>query len=217
MITIIGDVHGKFQDYYEIASKHEHTVQLGDFGFASTWNKLEYSDLSSSNHKVLGGNHEDYDYCIHSNHYLGDFGPRTLNGLNYFVVRGGLSIDRVYRVGEELGGSPKTWWSQEELNFIDMLNTMSSYEQAKPEIVISHAGPAFLVDRLTKGDLTKWKFHKEFRENTSLLLNRLLAIHHPKVWVFGHYHMNFDEVIDGTRFVCLGELQTVQLSANESE
>jgi hypothetical protein len=217
MITIIGDVHGKFGEYYKIASNHEYTVQLGDFGFSSAWNLLGYSDLSPDNHKVLGGNHEDYDCCIHSTHYLGDFGPRTLNEIPYFVVRGGLSIDRVYRVGEELSGGPKTWWSQEELNFIEMGNAMDSYRQAKPDIVISHAGPAFLIDRLIKGDLTNYKFHKEFRENTSLLFNRLFSIYRPKVWVFGHYHINFDEVIDGTRFVCLAELQTVQLSANESE
>ena len=32
-IVVIGDVHGEYDEYLKIISEHEHTVQVGDFGF----------------------------------------------------------------------------------------------------------------------------------------------------------------------------------------
>jgi hypothetical protein len=41
--------------------------------------------------------------------------------------------------------------------------------------------------------------------------NSMLQFHQPKVWVFGHWHRSFDNVINGTRFVCLDELETKEI------
>ncbi|HRA10081.1 MAG TPA: metallophosphoesterase [Chitinophagaceae bacterium] len=212
-ITLIGDCHGKYNEYYEIASKSEYTVQVGDFGFGSAYNKLHYSDLDPKKHKVLKGNHCSYE-SPHKAHSLGDFGEATLGGANFFFIRGGLSIDRVYRIGDELGGSPKTYWSQEELNLDEMMECMRLYAQALPEIVISHVPPASFGDKIVCGKhsiLQKYKFHVGFKENTARLGDQLLKIHKPKAWYCGHMHKSFTTNIDGVNFRCLAELESCEL------
>lgn len=214
-ITVIGDIHGKFDKYYDIASKYECSVQIGDFGFSSAWNKLQYSNLSPDNHKVVGGNHEDYDVAPNMPHYLGDYGVYTLNGITFFFVRGGLSIDRVYRVGEELGGSPKSWWSQEELDFAQMTNCLKLYKETRPDIVLSHVPCGVYTEHIlgNKSDavLQKFKFHAGFKENHQLLGNEMLKVHKPKIWCSAHMHRSFQGVIDGVKVIALSELEVFNL------
>lgn len=209
-IAIIGDVHGKYDSYYNIASKYHRSIQLGDFGFFREWMKLNTSDLDPLNHKIIGGNHDDYDYCVNSPFYTGNHG-KLFDG---FFIRGGVSIDRTYRVGERLTGGPKTWWSQEELNFKEMMLAREDYKKCKPEIMFSHAPPSCVKQYLfTKNDdlLTKFGFSSGYVENTMVLFDELLIIHKPKLWFFGHMHRSLDKVINGTRFVGLKELEVFEL------
>ncbi len=210
MLTVIGDCHGKYKQYYNIASKADYSVVAGDFGFASMWNNLQYSGLSAEDHKVIAGNHDDYDFAPNCPNYLGDYGLTTIGEVEFFFVRGGISIDRVYRVGEELSGSPKTWWSQEELPFSDMLECLKAYRKAKPDIVITHVPAAEFSCHLAANDniLQRYKFHKGFKEAHQLLGDEMLKIHRPKLWVSGHFHVSKTMLIKGTEFVSLGELET---------
>lgn len=215
MVTVIGDVHGKWDEYYNIVKDKEHSVQLGDFGFSRTWNKLHYSGLSPDNHKIICGNHDDYDICPMSPYYLGDFGEAAVGGLTFFFIRGGLSIDRVYRVGEELSGGSKTWWSQEELNLTQMVECIALYKEVKPDIVMSHVPCGFFTPYIlgNKSDdiLQKFKFHAGFKENTQLLGNELLKIHKPRMWFCGHMHSLFQGIVEGVQVIALRELETFEL------
>lgn len=217
MITVVGDVHGKYKEYYKIVKNKEYSIQLGDFGFSSAWNNLAYSNLDSDKHKVLGGNHSDYDIAPNVPHYLGDFGEITLDNKKIFFIRGGLSIDRVYRVGEELSGASKTWWSQEELNFTQMLECIALYKKLKPNIVISHVPPQRFISKIfgnkDNGTLKRYKFHDGFSENTALLNNHLLNIHIPNIWISGHMHKSYQEeyLTCNMKFVSLAELETFDL------
>ena len=216
-IRIIGDVHGKYDEYREIATQSGYSVCLGDFGFSQTWNALHYSRLSSDNHKVIGGNHDDYNIAPMSNHYLGDFGEYTLNGIKFFFIRGGISIDRVYREGERMNGGKKTWWSQEELNLSQMLECMKVYEKSKPDIVLSHV-PCSIFSRMMSPDdsiLRRHGFHEGFKENHQLLGDELLKIHQPVVWFSGHFHLKMTQTINKTRFVGLAELGYVDFSIED--
>ncbi len=215
MLRIIGDVHGKFSQYLKIAEKAEHSLCLGDFGFADSWNKLGYSSLSPDNHKVLCGNHCDYDVAPRSPHYLGDFGEATIGGVSLFFVRGGISIDRTYREAERINRGSKTWWSQEELSFSQMLACLQAYRRAKPSIVVSHVPAASFASVMSPDDkiLTDFGFHKGFKEATQLLGDELLKIHRPKVWTSGHFHKSFQDEINGTKFIGLAELEYVDMCA----
>lgn len=215
MLRIIGDTHGKFDSYLKIASRAEYSLQLGDFGFSDSWNKLYYSGLNPESHKVLAGNHDHYDVAPRSPFYLGDFGEATIGGVAAFFIRGGISIDRTYREAERINRGPRTWWSQEELSFAQMLACLQAYRIAKPSIVVSHVPAASFASIMSPDDkiLTDFGFHKGFKEATQLLGDELLKIHRPKVWLSGHFHKSFQDEIGGTRFVGLAELEYVDVCA----
>lgn len=212
MIRYIGDVHGKFDQYMEIVKDCEYSIQLGDFGFGKEWTKLYYSGLDPVRHKVCSGNHDDMMAVQHSPHWLGDFGEFSLNGRDMFFVRGGLSIDRVYRIGEQLGGSCKSWWSSEELDFEFLYRAFLQYKEVKPEIMISHVAPISVKDHLVGSNkkpntLQRYGFDLGFEENTSIMLDMCFRYHKPKLWLFGHYHNSMDKIINGCRCICLAELE----------
>lgn len=215
MITVIGDCHGKTDHYLAIAKNSEYSLQLGDFGFYQSLIKLAYSDLDPNKHKVLLGNHDDYDNAFSVPHVLSSFGVLEMDGKSIFYVRGGLSIDRVYRVGDELSGAKKSWWSQEELNFSEMLDCLHLYKLVRPDIVVSHVpckyASQFILGNKSGNILQKFKFHEGFAENTQLLGNEMLGIHRPKTWISGHMHSSYDGVHYGTRFVGLAELEVFML------
>ena len=213
-ITLIGDVHGKYDEYYEIAKECEYTVQLGDFGFAGAWNKLTYSKLDPNKHKVIKGNHDQYG-CPQEPHNLGDFGEYTLNGVTFFFVRGGISIDRTYRQGDQFSGGKQTYWTQEELNFTEMLQCIEAYKKSKATILLGHCPPACVIDDLHGNKehriLQRFGFHIGFRENTSLLLDELIKIRRPEICVFGHHHISYANYINKTLYRCLSELETMDI------
>lgn len=210
-LTVISDVHGKFDEYLKIAQNCEASFQLGDFGFADTWNKLHYSGLSPDDHQVLAGNHDPYDFAPKSPFYTGNYGMMHLGGVEFFYIRGGLSIDRLYREVNRLNGSGRSYWTQEELSFAQMLDCVDLYRSCKPDIVVSHVPPALFIPELTSSDkmLTDFGFHEGFRENTALLGDALLDIHIPKLWTSGHMHRSLtSHTLNGMKFVSLAELES---------
>jgi len=215
MITVVGDVHGKYDQYYDIVSKVKYSVCLGDFGFSQEWTKLGYSDLDPKKHKICAGNHDSYNVAPNVPHYLGDYGTCKLGGITFFFVRGGLSIDRVYRVGDELGGGAKTYWSQEELNFHQMLDCIEAYKEEKPDILLSHVPPVRFINNIqgTKPNniLQRFKFHDGFIENTSLLMDELLDYHKPKLIISGHHHRSYTETKGKMTFISLAESETYEI------
>lgn len=85
MISIIGDVHGKYDSYYKIVrqkDRHPYTVQLGDFGFKYDTVK----NLDGNCHKIIGGNHDNYSKIIEVPHYLGDYGHATINEVSFSFI-----------------------------------------------------------------------------------------------------------------------------------
>lgn len=214
-MRVIGDVHGKHEKYFDIATEVSYSVQLGDFGISSSWNALNYSDLNPLNHKIIAGNHCDYDIAPKSPFYLGDFGLTSLGGVSFFFVRGGISIDRVNRINDEVVNNRRSWWSQEELNFKEMTNCLNLYKKVKPSIVISHCPASRFTSKIlngrSEGILQAFKFHEGFRENTQLLLDQMIGAHKPDLMISGHMHSSFRGKISGVEVIGLNELEYLDL------
>ncbi len=192
MITFIGDVHGKFEHYLNLIKGCEYSIQLGDFGF--DWSCL--NGIDATHHKILGGNHDNYNECIKYPHYLGDYGLIHLNNLNVFFVRGALSIDRDFR------REGVSWWRQEELSMRKCYEALDHYKEVKPNIVISHACPTSIIEEVTESS-------NIIISKTSQLLESMLELHCPDVWIFGHYHKTKTVLRGKTTFSCLGELEYI--------
>lgn len=198
MFTAIGDVHGYYDRYANIARDRDYTLQIGDLGFK--YGCLE--DLDPERHKIVAGNHDNYDILPSLPHYLGDWGFHTLGGTEFFFLRGAYSIDRDSRtIGLD-------WWSQEEIPIEAFMEARTFYRELKPKIVITHTcpeslAPAFLNPRYS---------HRVHVTKTGWMLDELFNSHQPELWVFGHFHMSKTIMEGRTRFTCLDELETLDIA-----
>lgn len=230
---IVGDVHGHYEEYLETIRLANYSLQLGDLGFDYT-PLVRSKRWHPDRHKFLPGNHDNYSikevhgvnplaaqtldpygkfvvndgkvytYTQLPNNFVGNYGiwkiPETEAGGEFgdsiFFTRGAWSIDFYRRtLGIDI-------FENEELTHAECERAIQMYEEVKPSIVITHAAPQLLENylKLNFGD------GRPVKTRTTLALDRMFELHQPKLWVFGHYHQEFDQVILGCRFVCLEEL-----------
>lgn len=215
MITLIGDLHGNLSAYDKIVRIHEHTLQVGDFGLSNAWNKLLYSDIDPDKHKIIGGNHDDWNWLTQGKpaHYLGRYGFTELNTAKFFFVSGGYSIDQWRRTSGFLRGDNISWYWNEEASLEEMINCLDSYKYIKPDIVISHDCPVDVSNII--GSPTNLMrvggLPANFTSKTQELLQLMFDFHQPDRWFFGHYHKSFNKVINGCKFRCLDIEETFKL------
>lgn len=141
-----------------------------------------------------------YNFKNVSPHCMGNFGNWTIPEFgDVFHVRGAWSIDGNYRRRYNY-----SWFPREQLSSFECMKCMRTYQDIKPDVVLSHDAPLSFIPNMR---LAYWDDFgsKAISNNTNRLLQELLEIHRPKLWVFGHYHQKHDQVIDGTRFVCLNQ------------
>lgn len=194
-LRIISDTHGQRKEYLDLIKDCDYSIHCGDLDFSYDWLP------EMPNHKHFLGNHDNYDAPKHPNN-LGDFGkinflPIDING---FFIRGAWSIDWKGRI-------PKvSWWEQEQLTQEQLDKCLQEYIKQKPNIVFSHDCPFNILLYMN----LRLEFAKSFGYNssyipsrTNLALQKMLEEHRPKIWLHGHYHQKFDQIIDGTRFICI--------------
>ncbi len=193
---MIGDFHEDLHKYVLMTSQAEYSIQIGDLAIrCDALDEL----VDPKRHLVIGGNHDNYatldnGQTFHNQpkNYVGDFGNIELPGVpKIFYVRGGRSVDRKRRQ------EGVDWWPDEELTYKNMNVALAEYTQEKPDFVITHECPAFLVDMVTR-----WKVPLS-PSNTAQLLEAMWMVHKPKVWIFGHFHNDWTNDVDGTHFRCL--------------
>lgn len=204
-IHLLGDIHGDYAKHDRFAKKNHFTIQLGDFGF--NFDSLKKHDPNY--HKVLGGNHDNYDLIKDVPHYLGDYGTFELDTspspestypssvIKIFYMRGAYSIDQYYRtIGID-------WWPEEELELYAMVEAIYLYDQYKPDVVISHSPPSFVIPHLVPVKFNSSK--------TESCLDKMHELHKPALHIFGHMHVQKQVVLDGTKFLAVNINQTVSL------
>ena len=197
MCTLIGDIHGNTEMYLNIVAKHERTIQLGDLGF----NYEFLNAVDSTKHRVIAGNHDNYWQMDSYPHFLGDFGELMLEGLpKIFFCRGGRSIDKESRT---LGIN---YFPEEEFDLRQCNDAIDAYNGC--EVMLSHECPTVVMEQI----LASKKDDRNIDPSvTSHLLQRMFDLHRPNLWVFGHHHKSFTQVIDGCKFVCLNEFETARI------
>lgn len=202
---IIGDVHGKIPAYNQLIAGLDYSLQLGDMSF-------RYDQIQAGpNHKFFGGNHDNYDIIHFAPNYIGKrFGTVKLDK-EVFIVEGAFSIDIAYRLLEYSKNQIKSWWPQEELSFEEMNKCLKLYKRVKPDIVVTHTCPTS-IEQLIGNPRTLQQYGLDnFTSKTNELLQCMLDVHRPSVWVFGHFHTSWNKSIGGTEFRCLNELEAFKL------
>ena len=200
-ITIIGDVHGKLERYKQIIDNCDFSICVGDFGFKNEWDEMYpvvFNKLPQQ-HKVNPGNHDYGPYL--SKHLLstGNFG--WWPDYSIFTIRGADSIDKHLRL------EGVDWFANEELNYQEQLEAYDWYCKVRPKIVISHDCPQTVMETL---------FGYPEKSQTRTMLQNMFDEHQPELWVFGHHHKSKDVNINGTRFVCLAELGTLEVGIHNT-
>lgn len=210
-LRIIADIHGHTyrnkrepidhncigRTYLSLIKDVDCSIQLGDLGWRDDLTCM--SSVDHNKHKVIYGNHDDYDNILP--HSLGDYGTVEHGGLKFFFIRGENSVDKMYRKDY---GPNKSWWAQEELDWVELEKMVHLYEQEKPDIVLSHGCPSCIFPL---GVITNtWKIAPS---RTAKALTVAWMAHHPKLHIFAHHHNNITINHEGTRFMCLQELRYV--------
>lgn len=207
-IRFIGDVHGKILSYKKIIDDCESSVQIGDFGvgfYPLEKNKI-FKDVKG-NHRFIRGNHDNPCLCKvqKTPKWISDGTIENFKNCDIVYIGGAYSIDKNQR-------TPMVdWWENEELSeneFEKIKKQLTPYfENEKPIIFVTHDAPSIAADVLAKN----LNIRTKIINRTSHYLNEIFLNfkNKPKFWIFGHWHKNFDYVIDGTRFLCLAELSFI--------
>lgn len=220
-LTIIGDVHHKYQQYYNIASKAERSFQVGDFSTSySDWERLHYSDLNPEHHKVGQGNHDNHNLLVNSPpaHFAGRYGwVRIPDCQPFYWIGGALSVDMVYRMGEWYSDpkeEKKTWWPNEQLGLMEMVRLLEDIRFANPDVIVAHTAPSVFIDEMAPNGsslLESYGWGRHYHDTTTELLDAVFNMCKPRLFVCGHFHKAFQKYINKTQFVCLPELGTFEL------
>lgn len=86
------------------------------------------------------------------------------------------------------------------------------YLEVKPSIVIAHSCPGIISDTFCKNDMMqRFGWGRIYKSRTQQFMTHLWQLHQPLIWVFGHFHSSQNFEADKTRFICLNELETLEL------
>jgi predicted phosphodiesterase len=208
LTRVIGDVHGKYDQYKKIIKGTTRSIQVGDMGVGFRSYNFERELVRSANPphdlmikhgaRYIRGNHDNPNVCRMDKKWIPD---GTVED-DVMFIGGATSIDKAYRT-EGL-----SWWADEECAYNDLQSFIDTAAVHKPRVLITHECPEFIADGILAA-VNRTKLEDPSRTRQALQIMR--DYHKPETHIFGHWHVDIDQVIDGTRFICLNELSYIDL------
>jgi hypothetical protein len=219
MLTrLIGDIHGMVDDYkaYSIADFTGPTIQLGDFGIgmgqSDYWHESVNTFHSEGNHRFIRGNHDNPSQCREMHGWITD---GTVEG-DVMFVGGAWSIDNpVAPPGWYRRTAGYDWWFDEECSDSQFESMFETYKTVKPRVMITHDCPASVSYNMFWG--SGHVSGPTYLNRTSAWFDVFFQSHQPQFWVFGHWHKTMRFKVGNTTFVCLGELDYIDVDLSDSE
>ncbi len=197
MLRIVGDLHGDVKKFESLVGSHWHTVQVGDYSIEeSDWKEYMDSDHDAF---IVPGNHDHWPSIPKALSDRGRNKPWGVNNVDnmarewqsFFWVSGAESTDKAHRVeGVDI-------WEDEQLTYSQGFQCIEDWKNSKADIVITHDCPDMLLQEL----------HAETGKPslTQEILQQMWEVKKPRLWVFGHHHIDKTMLCDRTTFVALGE------------
>lgn len=205
-MRFIGDVHGKYEQYKRIIKEVERSIQVGDMGVGfirfgganhGSFSPNPPFDAMNPGHEFIRGNHDNPHVCKQQKLWIPD---GTVRG-DMMLIGGAWSIDRVYRQ------SGYNWWPEEELTDKELMELVDKYEHFKPRIMVTHDCPVSIYSHIHS--------HHIQTTRTNGALERMFELHQPEYWIFGHHHTSLRQTVKGTKFICLNELEHIDLEVEK--
>lgn len=203
----VGDVHGHLYEFKLVVESKpkdiDKIIQVGDFGIgfgqSDYWHESLDEYMIENNIYFLRGNHDNPTQC-------GEMQNNLMAGQHkdFFVIPGAWSIDYAYRT------EGISWWKDEELSYEELDRMLSIYNLVRPRVMVTHDCPLSVSNKLFI-ERGKSFSGMQYKTRTGSALEEMFKLHKPKLWLFGHWHCDVDEVIDGTRFICLNEMSYVDV------
>lgn len=212
LTRLIGDIHGMVNDYkiYAIDNFEGPTIQIGDFGVgfgqSDYWHESVDNYLITGGHRFIRGNHDNPAQCRGMQGWIPD---GTVEN-DVMFVGGAWSIDNPVAPPGWYRRTPGVdWWDDEECSQEQLEHIIETYAAVKPRVMITHDCPniisreMFFNSGLLKGP--------EYPNRTSAAFTRMLDIHQPEEWYFGHWHYTMQYKYRRTLFQCIGILEYVDV------
>lgn len=208
---LIGDTHADVDGYFSLISRAERargralpSIHVGDYGFgclsSGEERQVEHFHRRNPRHFFLRGNHDRPSLIQNAPGYLSD----------------GLICGSVLFLGGA-DGALRNWQTEIGPDRMAEISTCLSHLAELPTVVISHDGPQeaaelLFADRGLGGG-------PPAVSRTRAFLSEVLALVHPQLWIFGHWHHAWAAQIGDTHFRALGfaEALTVALPWKPSE
>jgi len=192
-VSIVGDTHGKIMEARQFS---DGAIQVGDFNLSGydLWKPLEGRRVT-----FIDGNHDHFPSL------------KTNTDVPQEVQPGLFYIPRAWVCGKVmfLGGAESIdadtrhpGWSHFQEESITQRDFAKAYNyDGRIEVFISHTCPDFISSRIMKRT-----GGTKFNQSSEVALSSLWERFRPSLWVFGHFHIPHDEVVNDTRFVCIPTL-----------
>lgn len=198
-MKLIGDVHGKYKAYKTLIRYCKDTIQVGDMGIGfRKWPHGEwitnppYDSMVETNARFIRGNHDNPAVCRNNTQWIPD---GHVEG-DVMFIGGAYSIDYMYRYSEF------SWWEDEQCSAEEFLKFFQTYQELKPRVMVTHDCPHEVIKYIPESA----KYNSP-ASSTGAAFDNFWQAHQPELWVFGHHHSRLDKTMNGTRFVCLEELE----------
>lgn len=209
---IIGDVHCKYDQYRQLVSEYQSSIQVGDFGIGLMYphweDELEEWQSQNPDHRFIRGNHDNPSRCKTMPGYIPD--GKVEN--HVMMIGGAWSIDW------QLRHEGLDWWRDEELSIGEFYTLFDVYNNVRPRIMITHDAPTeityemFVRTGLAIGGANA----KKIQTLTGQALQEMHTVHQPDFWFFGHWHRSMAYKCGNTTFVCLKELDYIDVDLEDS-
>jgi predicted phosphodiesterase len=206
----IGDIHGH---KYELESILRNlpddvtsTIQVGDlgvgFGQGEYWHYSLDQAFIAANARWIRGNHDSPAICKSMTSWIQD--GTVQNDTMY--IGGAWSIDYKHR------HAGISWWEDEELSIPQLQQCIDVYNITTPKIMVTHDCPYIAAERMFLSKNLGIGGKHQFATRTATALQTMFDSHKPDLWIFGHWHKTTDTTIEGTRFICVGELDYIDIN-----
>lgn len=210
MIYVRGDTHGDLSCFSDpalsVLGPGDKLIITGDFGFVFVSDPVGLDALAEKPYEILfvDGNHENFEaleaypqilrYCAPVQQlkpnvfWLRRGYVYTMEGKTFFVMGGGYSIDKAWRMKYEAAGGAKIWFEDELPSAEEYRRAIGNLRERdmKVDCILTHTAPRTIIPRVIgrapdphEAELNgflDWVYHEaDFRK-----------------WYFGHLHVDME-------------------------